>query len=173
MSYRLRWVYMLALGWSVSIQSGVAAQSFERVARIGEAMGDPEYTFGFVTAGALGPGGQVYVLDGSNAVVREYSATGHHVRNFGRAGDGPGEFRHPVRIGISEGELWVTDGRLRRTVRFGLDGRHLETSQYPEAARTFDTVLQLRHGIVIAANEARISSAGLDVIQSRRLTRWE
>ena len=60
--------------------------------------GSPD-EFGGVTSVALGPDGDVFVADGRNLEVRVFGLDGAHRRTFGRAGEGPGEFRH-IYVGL-------------------------------------------------------------------------
>ncbi|HEX6369147.1 MAG TPA: hypothetical protein VF006_09445 [Longimicrobium sp.] len=65
-----------------------------------------------------GPAGTLYALDLGTQRVHVYDAQGRHVRAFGRAGGGPGEFKQPVGMALAPDEsLWVVDaGNLRYTV---------------------------------------------------------
>ena len=69
--------------------------------------GSPD-EFGGVTSVALGPDGDVFVADGRNLEVRVFGLDGAHRRTFGRAGEGPGEFRHIYSL------AWVGDRLFRR-----------------------------------------------------------
>lgn len=44
---------------------------------------------------------------------------------MGREGDGPGEFRAPVRIALGDTLVHVIDGRHTRVQRYRLDGTHV------------------------------------------------
>ncbi|MEN8143922.1 MAG: 6-bladed beta-propeller, partial [Gemmatimonadota bacterium] len=41
--------------------------------------------------------GRIYVANTGTHEIRVFDSGGEHLRSFGREGDGPGEFRHPVR----------------------------------------------------------------------------
>jgi hypothetical protein len=70
--------------------------------------------------------GSIAILDALPAVVRVFDPTGRHLRNIGREGDGPGEFREPAAL-VGRGDtLVVLDQRGRRT-RFSPTGTVLGT----------------------------------------------
>ena len=73
---------------------------------IGVADGAEEYVFGEIADVALGKDGSLYVFDGQVPVVRHYDASGKFLRNIGRAGSGPGEYRS------ASGIATMPDGRL-------------------------------------------------------------
>ena len=50
-----------------------------------------------------GPGGEVYALDTQLAEVQVFGPGGEHRRTLGREGDGPGEFRQPVGMFLTDG----------------------------------------------------------------------
>ena len=75
---------------------------------------------------AWGPDGHVFVVDGyANARIIEYTPDGQKVREWGRAGSGPGEFNLPHSIAIDEQVLFVADRENGRLQRFDLQGRWL------------------------------------------------
>ncbi len=73
---------------------------------IGMAEGPDAYLFGNPWAIAVGEGGTIYVLDVQVPVVRAYRPDGAHLRDVGREGGGPGEYRYP------DGMTTLLDGRL-------------------------------------------------------------
>jgi hypothetical protein len=149
------------VGLTLALCSDGHTQAVATVARIGEVMGAPEYTFGLVSGAHFGPNEEVFILDSRENVVRVYDAAGRHIRSFGRAGRGPGEFERATRLVVTQSEVWVTDAVLRRLVRFTLDGTHVATSRYADETSGFDYVLPIRHGIAIASNENDLSIRNL------------
>lgn len=91
--------------------------------------GVPDSTQDFcgATDVAFGPKGRVFVSDGyCNARVVEYDITGRKVREWGRAGIGPGEFNviHAIVVG-PQGYLYAADRENGRLQWFTLDGKFL------------------------------------------------
>ncbi len=77
---------------------------------------------------AFGPNGRLFISDGyGNARILEYTADGKRVREWGRAGDGPGEFHLPHGIVYDDGSLYVADRENGRVQKFDLEGHHLAT----------------------------------------------
>ena len=73
---------------------------------IGVADGAEEYMLGEVADLALAPDGSLYVFDRQVPVIRHYDAQGKFLRNVGRSGQGPGEYRSSSGIAVTR------DGRL-------------------------------------------------------------
>ena len=69
--------------------------------------------------------GNVYLAQNTESLVRVFSADGRLLHTLGRDGEGPGEFRNPIRLGWLADTLWVFDQRLGRTSLFGSDGEFL------------------------------------------------
>ncbi|MGD2121390.1 MAG: hypothetical protein PVJ76_06585 [Gemmatimonadota bacterium] len=83
----------------------------------------------------VGPDSSAYLLDAMTPGVLEYDVAGAFVRQLGREGEGPGEFRSPWRIGmIGRDTLWVADLSLRRFTLFDAStGESLRTIPRSEA----------------------------------------
>jgi hypothetical protein len=88
-----------------------------------------EYAFGQVQAVTVDDSGSIYVLDRKNFDIKVFGPSGQHLRTFGRAGQGPGEFEYPYSLSLDRGsgELMVhqlatkldffrTDGTFLRDV---------------------------------------------------------
>ena len=69
----------------------------------------------------------IWVVDRGHLTVFGFGPGGNLTAQYGREGEGPGEFLFPARLKV-DSVLTVTDPRLGRTVRFSLDGEHLETT---------------------------------------------
>lgn len=80
------------------------------IASIGSAEGEDPYLFGDVR-GIAADSERIYVLDWQIFAVRVYDHQGVYLRDIGRQGQGPGEFRDPIAIGVhDEGDrLFVRD----------------------------------------------------------------
>lgn len=102
---------------------------------------------------AFGPAGRIFIADGyRNARILEYTAEGRKVREWGSAGDGPGEFRLPHSIAVDdEGVIYVADRENGRIQRFDLDGDFL--GMWTQYGKTFG--LHLEPGVVWLATQHR------------------
>jgi streptogramin lyase len=76
---------------------------------------------------AFAPNGNLFITDGyGNARVLEYTPDGKRVKQWGKPGSGPGEFRLPHAIQIDEeGTIFVADRENGRIQKFNLDGKFL------------------------------------------------
>jgi len=75
---------------------------------------DPATTFAAVRDVVRFPDGRIAVLDLLTREIRIFARDGQHILTFGREGDGPGEFRGPVRMSVVHGDsvvVWDMDGR--------------------------------------------------------------
>lgn len=86
---------------------------------------------------AFGPGGRVFIADGyGNARILEYSTNGKRIREWGRAGTGPGEFNLPHGIAIDRrGVIYVADRENGRIQLFNMDGVY--QSEWTHLGKTF------------------------------------
>jgi hypothetical protein len=76
-----------------------------------------------------GADGSRYVLDGTDARIVRYDREGNYLGAFGRAGDGPGEFRNPTDMTLlPDGRLLVCDYNQERLSWFSPDGRFIESA---------------------------------------------
>lgn len=70
---------------------------------------------------AVGPAGEIALIQWQDRNVRLFNATGRPVETLGRKGSGPGEFQVLNHIGWHGDTLWVLDFNLRRITLFGPD----------------------------------------------------
>ena len=119
---------------------------FEEIYRIGVRDGEPWEMFSHVSQVAFDAEGKLYVLDGTglmgsgNMRVLVFDAAGGFVREFGSAGDGPGEFRLPIGLAVwRDGTSVVSDVGHRAYQLFDASGVFLRTvradggSDFPKA----------------------------------------
>ena len=92
--------------------------AFEEVFRIGAIAGESWETLGTVRSVAFDARGNLYLFDGTGGVtgpwldprVLVYDESGAFARQFGRSGEGPGEFSAPVSMAVMrDGEVVVSD----------------------------------------------------------------
>lgn len=83
------------------------------------------------------PDGGFLVADGyRNARIVEFTADGRRVREWGRAGTGPGEFNLPHSIVVDENRVvYVADRENGRIQRFSLTGEYI--GEWPRYGKTF------------------------------------
>ena len=112
-------------------QSGVGAWSTAtpwradtaHLVEIGAMDGPEPYVFGQVSGVVVGSEGQIYVADDQAKEVRIFSPLGEFLARFGRAGDGPGEFRNISGLGRGPDDgLAVLDGSQSRISVFDAAG---------------------------------------------------
>ena len=97
-------------------------------------IGKPNGKHEFTTAGdfsrptnvAVDKEGSIYVSDTFNNRVEIFDADGTFVREFGKAGDGPGYFARPKGIAVdADGHIWVADAVQDRVQVFTTEGELL------------------------------------------------
>lgn len=94
---------------------------------IGAKEGPEEYMFSSLSSLAVDEDGNLYVFDSRQAKIKVFDQDGIFVREFGKMGQGPGEFLFPWGIAISpEQKLIVCDFMARRLKYFSLDGKYQE-----------------------------------------------
>ncbi|MFW6040044.1 MAG: hypothetical protein ACOC9N_03095 [Gemmatimonadota bacterium] len=138
----------------------------ETVYTVGAAVGEAWETFGDIAAVAFDGAANLYILDRSGARVVVVSPSGERVREFGRPGDGPGEFRAPTGLALTDdGRVIVSDVGRRTFSVFASDGEFLESFPYDEGWGMPEPTL-LPHpegGVVLAVRPMPMSpAAGAD-----------
>jgi streptogramin lyase len=72
---------------------------------------------------AVDKDGNLFVTDTLNNRVEEFDAEGNFIREFGKAGDGPGFFARAKGIAVdSDGHVWVADAVQHRIQVFSAEG---------------------------------------------------
>jgi 6-bladed beta-propeller protein len=96
---------------------------FEEVFRVGAMDGAAWKTFGEIGGLAFDQAGNLYIFDRQSSRIVMVDAEGDFVREIGRAGDGPGEFRMAVQFTVMrDGQIVVADLGQRAYQIFGSDG---------------------------------------------------
>jgi DNA-binding beta-propeller fold protein YncE len=107
---------------------------------------------------AFAPNGNLFIADGyANARILEYTPDGKKLREWGAAGDGPGQFRLPHSIQVDEnGIVFVADRENARVQRFDLQGKYIgEWSKY---GKTYS--MRLAPGVIWLATQMRLDPNG-------------
>ena len=89
---------------------------------VGAAEGDT-MEFGSVRSILLDSAGTLIVVDARNQALRQFDSSGAFVRQIGRVGSGPGEFRDPYSVAWLHGNLALLDPGNPRIALFTPDGR--------------------------------------------------
>ena len=90
---------------------------------------------------AFAPNGHLFITDGyANGRVLEYTADGKKLREWGKVGIEPGQFRLPHSIQIDDEDIiYVADRENGRIERFDLSGKYL--GQWSNLGRVFSLKL--------------------------------
>ncbi len=97
---------------------------FEEVYRVGSIDGELWETFGEVAGTAFDAAGNLYVFDRQSSRIVQVDRRGRLVRETGRPGEGPGEFRMAAEFTVfPDGRLVVADMGHRAYQLFDAEGR--------------------------------------------------
>ncbi|MFC1553264.1 6-bladed beta-propeller [candidate division KSB1 bacterium] len=70
--------------------------------------------------------GHFYVLSRGDKCIRKYNKDGEFIRQFGRPGEGPGEFQEPVYLDLdNEGNMYIEDLRLEKMIIMDQSGNEI------------------------------------------------
>ncbi|WP_419936065.1 hypothetical protein [Candidatus Palauibacter sp.] len=118
---------------------------FEEVYRVGSADGEVWQEFGTLRQVAFDAAGNLYVLDSLAGRVVVVAPGGELLREFGRLGEGPGEFRHAIEMAVmADGRVVIADvghrayqifdayGAYERRIPVGGEGSHTFPWMFPE-----------------------------------------
>lgn len=145
----------------------VAARLEERF-RLGSLDGEGPELFGGIDGVALGPEGEVYVLDGQAAELRVFDGDGTHVHTIGRQGEGPGELDRASGLALDgSGTVWVLNwGNGRYSGFDAASGVVLREVLRPIAFATFPWQGGFQHG-------DRLVDVGLDLAGEIAVMRFD
>ena len=113
---------------------------FEEVYRVGVQFGESWEMFGSVARVAFDEQGNLYVFDrGGDLRVLVFDRSGTFLREFGTAGEGPGEFRFPTAYAVMrDGTTIVGDMGSQGYHVFDESGDHVETVRWAGTTATED-----------------------------------
>jgi len=129
--------------------------------RIGVLDGGDEYTLGHVAAMTVDGEGSIYVYDAQVPIIREYDAAGRFIRNVGREGAGPGEYRDVLGMAMLPGlELAVWDVGNSRITVYDSTATYITSHRVPSALHSWSAFLvdTAGHYYVKAADLRRVST---------------
>src|SRR5262249_25059393 len=94
---------------------------------IADSSSNPHYELSRPGGIAGSPNGALFIYDMASKVIRQYDGSGRFVRDIGRDGDGPGEYRMVDGMAVdAEGRLFVLNARASRIDVFDSAGRGLK-----------------------------------------------
>lgn len=121
---------------------------FEEVYRVGSALGEAWEEFGTIARVGFDEAGNLYAFDRLAARIVVVGPDGNLVREFGRRGEGPGEFRDAAEMAVlADGRVLVVDmghrayqifdseGQFERMVRASGGAMFVVRRLYPEDGR--------------------------------------
>jgi len=101
-----------------------ARARLEFVRQIGKLETDvKEEMFAFPIHAARDGAGNLYVLDSKDHVVKKFDRDGRYLLQFGRHGQGPGEFQYPMMVGVAGRDRLVVQSMDSAFQVFDFDGR--------------------------------------------------
>jgi len=122
--------------------------------------GDPSTPDDVQAMIAAGAGGKVYVADSGNARVQVFTADGRFIRQFGRFGQGKGQFQRPYDLAVdATGAVYVSDDVAGTMTKFSPAGSVLWQIGGASASDP-DLVGELKfsaidsHGRLVVVNDA-------------------
>jgi hypothetical protein len=98
--------------------------------RVGSAE-DSATAFTWFRSLVVGSDGAVYTLHPMESTIRVHDSAGRFLRNIGRPGEGPGEFKNVGEMGWVHDSLWVLDFGTYRLTYFDAGGRLLRSVPVP------------------------------------------
>ena len=111
------------------------AADFEEVYRVGSVAGEDWEQFAKIVSLGFDGAGNLHVLDGQASRVVVVAPDGSRLREYGRAGDGPGEFRAANQIAVmADGHAMVFDREHSAFHIFDPGGQVVRTVRMPGGA---------------------------------------
>lgn len=122
-----------------------------------------EEQFSRIAATAFDADDNLYVLDGDDGRVAVFDRSGRFVRQFGRRGEGPGEFRFPSHIAVTnDRHIVVLDRGNRALVVYTRSGEYLRNIPIDQSLGIGGRFLAAhpQGGVVFAVNPGLMRTAG-------------
>ena len=110
----------------------IKAITFEEELSIGVVEGDENYMFGSSVIFNVDDQGNIFATDLEFKHVKKFGPDGKHLLTFGRAGQGPGEFRTPSGVRFAkDGTLYISEGFGNKIMFFDAKGVYLNQTILP------------------------------------------
>jgi len=94
---------------------------------------------------SVAPNGDIAMLDAGNSRVLVFDAQGKLLRQFGRKGSGPGEFKNAAGLGRdARGNLYALDAGNARVEKFSPSGKFLAARSVDFSAQALDCIAENR-----------------------------
>jgi hypothetical protein len=129
--------------------------TFVQELQIGDATGADPYLFRTISDAIVANDRTIWILEtagrgGNPPSVRQFDAKGKFIRNVGRTGAGPGEYRSPIGIGqLPDGRVVVRDVGQSRINVYAPDGKSVDTWTLPTP---YSWISNLGGGLDVDAN---------------------
>ena len=112
----------------VGVHPGLAQRlTLQRDLVIGAVNAEPELEFQNISAIGVSNDGTMYVADGGSRSIRVFNDAGKFVRQWGRRGDGPGEFQFISNVLFQGDTVFIVDSRQMRVTAFTREGAVIAT----------------------------------------------
>jgi hypothetical protein len=122
---------------SDSASAQIKAIVFKEELSIGVIEGDENYMFGSAVVFNVDDRGNIFAMDWDRKHVKKFGPDGKHLLTFGRAGQGPGEFRNPSGVRFNkDGILYISENFGNKIMFFDGSGVYLNQTILP--AQIFD-----------------------------------
>jgi hypothetical protein len=109
--------------------------------------------------------GTILVSDSSAGRVAAFAPDGTYLRSFGREGEGPGEFRRPGYLEVTNEILWAYDYTRYRAHAYALDGTFLRTVGVPQEAGSL-----MRDGLMWPLDDGRLVIFNIGTLREEEST---
>jgi hypothetical protein len=115
----------------VPVKTSPGNIAFTEDLTIGAADGDQNYIFSDSIKYTVDDKGNVYVLDCRQYTVKKFDNRGKYMLSFGRRGQGPGEFVHPVEVKfLPNGRIVVFELESQKFSCFSTEGHFIASKRF-------------------------------------------
>lgn len=128
---------------------------------IGKSTGDGDYLFSAIRSITVDDAGNIYVLDEKENHVLAFDNAGKHLRTFGRAGQGPGEFSLPLTMGLTNRDEIAVEDFRRHLAFFSTGGEHIRN------------LLIAKTGVARVSLDSRGNILGIVIVRDEESPRYE